>query len=108
MSDSYVIIIPSRLASTRLPRKALADICGKSLIQRVYEVANKTRAKNVYIATDDNEIFDHVKNFSENVIMTSKDHISGTDRIHEAANELNLNANLEGILMTYESLILIN
>ena len=91
MSDSYVIIIPSRLASTRLPRKALADICGKSLIQRVYEVANKTRAKNVYIATDDNEIFDHVKNFSENVIMTSKDHISGTDRIHEAANELNLN-----------------
>ena len=101
MSDSFVIIIPSRLASTRLPRKPLVDICGKSLIQRVYEVANKTKAKNVYIATDDNEIFDHVNNFSENVIMTSKDHISGTDRIHEAANKLKLNSdqiiiNLQG------------
>ncbi len=101
MSDSFVIIIPSRLESTRLPRKPLVDICGKSLIQRVYEVANKTKAKNVYIATDDNEIFDHVNNFSENVIMTSKDHISGTDRIHEAANKLKLNSdqiiiNLQG------------
>ena len=101
MNDPYVIIIPSRLASTRLPRKPLADIAGKSLIQRVYERAIKSNAKKVYVATDEKEIFNHVKNFSDDVIMTSENHLSGTDRIQEAANALNIQAdetiiNLQG------------
>ena len=101
MSNEFVIIIPSRLGSTRLPKKPLADIAGKSLIQRVHETALKTNARDVFIATDSNEIFDHVKNFTDNVLMTSDAHISGTDRIHEAANKLNLDSdevilNLQG------------
>ena len=101
MNDPYVVIIPSRLASTRLPRKPLADIAGKSLIQRVYERAIKSNAKKVYVATDEKEIFNHVKNFSDDVIMTSENHLSGTDRIQEAANALNIQAdetiiNLQG------------
>ena len=63
MNDPYVIIIPSRLASTRLPRKPLADIAGKSLIQRVYERAIKSNAKKVYVATDEKEIFNMLRTF---------------------------------------------
>ena len=90
MNKSFVIIIPSRLASTRLPRKPLADIVGKSLINRVYERAIQSQARKVFVATDEMEIFDHVSTFSEDVIMTASDHLSGTDRIHEAANFLNI------------------
>ena len=90
MNKSFVIIIPSRLASTRLPRKPLADIVGKSLINRVYERAIQSQARKVFVATDEMEIFDHVSTFSEDVIITASDHLSGTDRIHEAANFLNI------------------
>ena len=90
MNKTFTVLIPSRLASTRLPHKPLAKIGDKSLIQRVYEKAIKTTANNVYIATDADEIINHVKTFTNNVIMTSSNHISGTDRIHEAANNLNL------------------
>ena len=93
MSNSFVVIIPSRLASTRLPRKPLADIDGKSLIRRVYERAIQSAASKVYIATDSNEIFDHIKIFSSDVVMTSKNHLSGTDRIQETAEILSLEPN---------------
>ncbi len=93
MTDPYVVIIPSRLASTRLPRKPLADIAGKSLIQRVYERAIQSKARKVYVATDEKEIFNHVRSFSDDVIMTSENHISGTDRIQEAANVINIQPN---------------
>ena len=63
MNNSFVVIIPSRLASTRLPRKPLADIEGKSLIRRVYERAIQSNARKVYIATESKEIFDHIKDF---------------------------------------------
>lgn len=78
-------IIPARLASTRLPEKALKDIAGKTMIQRVYEQSVQAKlVKEVVVATDDKKIFDHVKGFGGNVCMTRVDHPSGTDRCYEA------------------------
>lgn len=78
-------IIPARYASTRFPAKPLADIAGKSMIQRVYEraMASKSLAK-VVIATDHEKIYEHVKQFGGQVCMTREDHQSGTDRCYEA------------------------
>lgn len=78
-------IIPARYASTRFPAKALADIGGKSMIQRVYEQATKaTKLSQVIVATDDERILDHVLSFGGKVVMTSENHQSGTDRCFEA------------------------
>ena len=78
-------IIPSRYASSRFPGKALVDINGKSMVQRVYLQAlkSKTLAKTL-VATDDNRIFEHVKALGGEVVMTSKDHKNGTERCLEA------------------------
>jgi 3-deoxy-manno-octulosonate cytidylyltransferase (CMP-KDO synthetase) len=89
MSLKPVIIIPSRIGSTRLKNKPLVDLNGKSLIQRVFENAISI-VKDVYIATDSVEIFDHISLFTDNIVMTSKDHISGTDRVYEAAEILKI------------------
>ena len=89
MNDDLIIIIPSREGSTRLPQKPLIDLNGKSLVQRVFELALKI-TNNTYIATDSILIKSHVKEFTSNIIMTSDTHISGTDRVHEAATKLNL------------------
>ncbi|WP_028979558.1 3-deoxy-manno-octulosonate cytidylyltransferase [Sporocytophaga myxococcoides] len=78
-------IIPARYASTRFPAKPLVEIGGKSMIRRVYEQAGKARLlSQVVVATDNNEIFDHVKSFGGNVVMTREEHPSGTDRCFEA------------------------
>ena len=78
-------LIPSRYASTRFHAKSLVDINGKSMIQRVYEQAKKSRSLNkVVVATDHKEIFDHVKSFGGEVCMTKENHVSGTDRCFEA------------------------
>jgi len=78
-------IIPSRYASTRFPAKSLAVIKGKSMIQRVYEQAMQSSSLNTLtVATDHQEIYDHVKKFGGNVCMTRPDHVSGTDRCFEA------------------------
>lgn len=78
-------VIPARHASTRFPAKPLADIAGKSMIQRVYLQALKSKAlSEVVVATDHKEIFDHVSSFGGAVCMTSQFHISGTDRCFEA------------------------
>ena len=78
-------IIPSRYASTRFPAKSLAIIKGKSMIQRVYEQAQQSSALNeVVVATDHQEIYDHVQKFGGSVCMTKTDHVSGTDRCYEA------------------------
>jgi len=81
---NFIGIIPSRYESTRFPGKPLADICGKTMIQRVYEQASKAM-KEVWVATDDERIMDAVNGFGGNVVMTSADHRSGTDRCAEAA-----------------------
>lgn len=78
-------IIPARYASSRFPAKPLADIAGKSMIQRVYEQAKKSSSlTRVIIATDNDEILSHVKKFGGEACMTRTDHASGTDRCHEA------------------------
>jgi 3-deoxy-manno-octulosonate cytidylyltransferase (CMP-KDO synthetase) len=82
-------IIPARFASSRFPGKPLADIMGKSMIQRVYEQALKCQAlSEVVVATDHDKIADHVKTFG-NVVMTRPDHASGTDRCLEAISLIN-------------------
>lgn len=79
------IVIPARYQSTRFPGKPLALIAGKSLVARVYErAARSAGATAVYVATDDERIAEHVRGFGGNVVMTRRDHQSGTDRIAEA------------------------
>lgn len=78
-------IIPARHASLRFPAKPLVDIMGKTMIQRVYERAKASKSlTKVIVATDHQEIFDHVKNFGGDVCITSANHQSGTDRCFEA------------------------
>ena len=88
--NEFIVIIPSRLSSTRLKEKALLDLNGKSLIERVYLRAIQSNATKVFIATDSKKIEDHVKNFTSNVILTSVEHVSGTDRVHECASKLDI------------------
>ncbi len=77
-------VIPARYASSRFPGKPLIDIQGKSMIQRVYEQAKKShKLKEVIVATDDERILAHVKNFGGNAVMTAVNHPSGTDRCFE-------------------------
>lgn len=80
----YLGIIPARFASSRFPGKPLAEIHGKPMIRRVYEQASKA-LETVYVATDDERIFNAVKEFGGKVVMTSALHKSGTDRCAEAA-----------------------
>jgi 3-deoxy-manno-octulosonate cytidylyltransferase (CMP-KDO synthetase) len=79
----FLGIIPSRYASARFPGKPLADMDGKSMVQRVYEQIQAT-VRDLYVATDDMRIADTVKKFGGNVIITSEKHNSGTDRCYEA------------------------
>ena len=79
-------VIPARFASSRFPGKPLVLIDGKSMVQRVYEQAQKAKkVQELVVATDDKRIFDHVQAFGGNVLMTDPDHISGTDRCAEVA-----------------------
>lgn len=80
---NFIGIIPARFASTRFPGKPLALLGGKTVIQRVYEKVADC-LDTAYVATDDSRIFDHVKSWGGNVVMTSTEHKSGTDRIEEA------------------------
>ncbi len=89
---SFVVVIPARFASTRLPGKPLIDICGKPMLQHVYERALRSAASAVYIATDDALIEEAARRFTDNVCMTRADHQSGTDRIQEVASQLGLHA----------------
>jgi 3-deoxy-manno-octulosonate cytidylyltransferase (CMP-KDO synthetase) len=79
----YLALIPARYASTRFPAKPLADILGKPMIQHVYERATQV-FDNCYVATDDDRIANAIKMFGGNVVMTSTEHRSGTDRCREA------------------------
>ena len=88
MNDFYVVI-PSRLDSKRLARKALALIDGKPLIQWVYHRATASKAKSVIIATDSEEIASVARSFGAIVELTNEDHKSGTDRIFEVCDRLN-------------------
>ncbi|MDA9867704.1 3-deoxy-manno-octulosonate cytidylyltransferase [Gammaproteobacteria bacterium] len=90
MNSNFAILIPARIGSTRLKNKPLIDIKGMSLIERVFK-NSITITENTYIATDSQEVLQHVQSFSTNIVMTSDAHISGTDRVFEAAENLKIN-----------------
>jgi len=85
----FKIVIPARYASTRLPGKPLADIAGKPMVVRVAEQAVKAGASDVWVATDNRQVADAVKAHGYNVLMTAPEHVSGTDRLAEVAQQLN-------------------
>jgi 3-deoxy-manno-octulosonate cytidylyltransferase (CMP-KDO synthetase) len=94
-------VIPARYASTRFPAKPLVDIGGKSMIQRVYEqVIQAGQLTKVVVATDHEEIYEHVVSFGGTVVMTKEEHPSGTDRCYEALRlqeeEYNYVINIQG------------
>lgn len=89
----FIAIIPARYASTRFPGKPLAMLGGKPVIQRVYEQAVKVLSE-AYVATDDERIFHAVKSFGGQAVMTRSDHKSGTDRIQEAVEKIQTQADV--------------
>jgi 3-deoxy-manno-octulosonate cytidylyltransferase (CMP-KDO synthetase) len=88
----FTAIVPARLASTRFPGKALADLRGKPMIVRVAERARDSGADKVYVATDHRDIADAVERAGFQAVMTRADHPTGTDRIAEVAERLGLEA----------------
>ena len=96
---STIAVIPARYGSTRLEGKALMDIAGKPMVQRVYEVALRAQlVDRVIVATDDKRILDAVHGFGGEAQLTSPHHPSGTDRIAEVVDHLpgELVVNLQG------------
>jgi len=84
-----IIVIPARMQSSRLPGKPLIDIAGKTLIQRTYERCIMAVPKEqIYVATDNVEIFKHCKQRNMQVVMTSENCLTGTDRVAEVAEQI--------------------
>jgi len=104
MSDSVLILIPARMASTRLPGKPLADIAGRPMIVHVLDRARETGLGPVYVATDSEEIATAVAKAGGQAVMTRADHVSGSDRIFEAMEQIGAGAgiivNVQGDLPT--------
>lgn len=92
-STDFLVVIPARLGSTRLPRKPLADIGGKPMVIRVAERAKQSLAHSVVVATDSTEIQAACDEHRIECLLTSADHPTGTDRIAEVAQILKLPAN---------------
>jgi 3-deoxy-manno-octulosonate cytidylyltransferase (CMP-KDO synthetase) len=86
----FTVLIPARLASTRLPDKPLADICGKPMVVRVAERARLSSAARVVVATDSEAVRDACAQHGVDVVMTRADHPSGSDRLAEACAALGL------------------
>jgi 3-deoxy-manno-octulosonate cytidylyltransferase (CMP-KDO synthetase) len=84
-----ICVLPARLSSTRIPRKLLSNIAGRSLIEWSWRAARRIEAfDRIIIATDAEEIEDAARGFDAEVLMTRDDHVSGTDRVEEAAGRL--------------------
>jgi 3-deoxy-manno-octulosonate cytidylyltransferase (CMP-KDO synthetase) len=92
MTD-FVVVIPSRYASVRLPGKPLRDINGKSMIQHVHERAKESSARQVVVATDDQRIADACEAFAATVCMTGDQHRSGSERIAEVCDVMDWSDN---------------
>jgi 3-deoxy-manno-octulosonate cytidylyltransferase (CMP-KDO synthetase) len=84
----FTVVIPARFGSTRLPGKALVSIAGKPMLQWVYERARASKARDVFVATDDERIAKVAQQFGASVVMTDASHASGTDRIAEVSRTL--------------------
>ena len=89
---AFLVVIPARYASSRLPGKPLADIGGKSMIERVYQQALQSGAGRVVVATDDQRVAAAVDAFGGEVCMTRAEHNSGTERLAEVVSKLGLAA----------------
>ena len=89
----FLAIIPARYASTRFPAKPLVLLDGKPIIQHVYERVAQC-VEHTYVATDDERIFNAVKGFGGNVVMTKSEHRCGTDRCCEAMENLGLDIDI--------------
>ncbi|HSG02745.1 MAG TPA: 3-deoxy-manno-octulosonate cytidylyltransferase [Marinobacterium sp.] len=85
---SFTVVIPARFASTRFPGKPLAELGGKPMVEHVYQRACESEASRVVIATDDERIAGVAERFGAEVVMTSAEHPSGTDRLQEVAKRL--------------------
>lgn len=90
--NDFIVLIPARLSSTRLPNKALADIHGKPMVVRVAERAALSKANRVVVATDHTEILSACSQHGVEAVLTAAEHESGTHRLAEAAAILNLPA----------------
>jgi 3-deoxy-manno-octulosonate cytidylyltransferase (CMP-KDO synthetase) len=86
----FHVIIPARFGSSRFPGKPLADLAGRPMVVRVCEQAARSGAAAVHVATDDARIAEAVRSHGHSALMTRPDHVSGTDRIAEAAEQLRL------------------
>lgn len=86
--NDFTIIIPARLASSRLPEKLLQNLDDKSVLEHTYRTAVKSQAKRVVIAADDARLVEAAAAFGAEVLLTDKDHQSGTDRLAEAVQQL--------------------
>ena len=86
--NPFKVVIPARYASTRLPGKPLADIAGKPMVVRVVELALKSGAQEVWVATDHVQVAEVVQASGYNALLTSPEHASGTDRLAEVAHTL--------------------
>lgn len=98
-SRSVLAVIPARYSSTRLPGKVLMEAAGKPIVQHVYDRTCQARlVDKVVVATDDTRVIDALKPFGTNVVMTSPDHPSGTDRIAEvaASSDADIVVNVQG------------
>ena len=93
-----IIIIPSRLAASRLPNKPLADIVGKPMVQHVWERAVAADLAPVYVATDDRTIADVIEQAGGKAVLTRADHPSGSDRVFEAVETLDPQQQVQHIL----------
>lgn len=87
--NKFVVVIPARYASVRLPGKILRPIAGEPMIQHVHRLALQSQADEVWIATDDERIESAAREFGANVCLTSPDHTSGTERIAEVCEQKN-------------------
>lgn len=87
---SFIVVIPARFGSTRLPGKPLELIAGKPMIEWVYRAATRSDASAVVVATDHVDVADAVRSFGGEALMTRTDHESGTDRLQEVAQQLGL------------------
>jgi 3-deoxy-manno-octulosonate cytidylyltransferase (CMP-KDO synthetase) len=89
-SMRFTVLIPARLASTRLPNKPLADLGGAPMVVRVAQRAQLSQAEKVVVATDSQEVMDQCARFNIQSVMTAATHASGSDRLAEACNLLGL------------------
>jgi 3-deoxy-D-manno-octulosonate cytidylyltransferase len=106
MAESVLILIPARMASTRLPGKPLADIGGRPMIAHVLDRATESGLGPVFVATDSAEIATAVAKAGGRAVMTRADHVSGSDRIFEAIGQIGAGAdiivNVQGDLPTID------